>query len=141
MLASALWPELAGLFLVSFLAATLLPGGSEIALAAFMQQYPDAWWPALVIATIGNTGGGMTSYLIGRLLPNRRVPGRALHYAQRYGCVTLLFAWLPVIGDALCVAAGWLRFNPWASAVLMAVGKFVRYAAVAGGWRWLVGNP
>jgi membrane protein YqaA with SNARE-associated domain len=56
--------------------------------------------------------------------------------AQKYGTWSLLLSWVPLFGDALCVAAGWLRINVWRSLALFAVGKFLRYLVVAGGWAW-----
>ena len=119
-----------GLFVSSFLAATLLPGGSEFVLAAVLHVDPQQYWPALGVATLGNTLGGMSSYLIGRIIPQRTELKGTL-WVQRYGSPVLLGAWVPIIGDPLCVAAGWLRINPWLSALFMAVGKFARYLAVA----------
>ena len=89
-----------------------------------------------VVATIANTLGGMTSYGIGRVIPNK-AEGRALAWFQRYGEWALLLSWVPLIGDAMCVAAGWLRINPWLALLMMALGKFARYLAIAGGWLWL----
>jgi membrane protein YqaA with SNARE-associated domain len=119
------------LFASSFLAATLLPGGSEVVLFAVIKFNPQETWPALAVATLGNTLGGMSSYLIGRLIPQKREI-KGIEWVQRYGSTVLLLAWVPVIGDPLCVAAGWLRVNPWWSALFMAVGKFARYLVVAG---------
>lgn len=62
---------LAGLFLASFLASTLLPGGSELVLLALLAAHPEQAWPALLLATLGNTLGGMSTYALGRLLPQR----------------------------------------------------------------------
>jgi membrane protein YqaA with SNARE-associated domain len=125
-----------GLFVASFISATVLPGGSEVVLIALIHKYPEVIWRAVGVATIGNTLGGMTSYLLGRLIPNR-VRSMAIIYLNRYGYWALLFSWLPLLGDALCVAAGWLRFNPWYSLVLLAIGKLVRYVLIAGGWAWI----
>ena len=119
------------LFASSVLAATLLPGGSEAVLFGVIKMHPSQLWPALLIATVGNTLGGMSSWLIGRLIP----PGQELkgiETVKRYGSAALLLAWVPVIGDPLCVAAGWLRINPWVSALFMAAGKFARYLLIAG---------
>ena len=124
-----------GLAISSFVSATLLPGGSEVVLVALVQKFPEAFWRAILVATVGNTAGGMTSYALGRLLPNR-VEYRAIIHLHRYGYWALLLSWLPIVGDALCVAAGWLRFNPWLSALLLAAGKCARYALLAGGWAW-----
>ena len=127
--------SLAGLFALSFLAATLLPGGSEIALFAFVKGHPDRVTDALVLATVGNTLGGMTSYACGRFLPKwrrlERVPQMDL--VRRYGSASLLLAWAPLIGDLLCVAAGWLRTNWLAAMLFMAAGKGARYVLIAAG--------
>ena len=123
---ASLW----ALFTASFLAATLLPGGSEAALYGVLKLHPDQYWPALGVATLGNILGGMSSYLIGRIIPQRKeLPG--LPAARKYGSPVLLLAWVPFIGDPLCVAAGWLRLNPWLSALFMGFGKFARYVAIA----------
>lgn len=125
----------AGLFLASFAAATLLPGGSEFVLIAVIHKHPEAVWQAVGVATAGNTLGGMTSYAVGRLIPNR-AQHKAIIYLHKYGYWSLLFSWVPLFGDALAVAAGWLRFNPWLALALFAIGKLVRYALVAVGWNW-----
>jgi len=122
--------SLTALFTSSFLAATLLPGGSEAVLFAILRLHPDLLWPALAVATVGNTLGGMSSYLIGRLLPTLR-DVKGLAHVQRYGTPVLLLSWVPLLGDPLCVAAGWLRLNPWLAAAFMAAGKLARYLAVA----------
>lgn len=125
---------LAGLVAASFLAATLVPLPSEAALFAYLQLHPERAALAVAVATAGNTAGGMTSYLIGRFIPERtksRLDPRALHYLKRYGAPTTLLAWLPIIGDALCVAAGWLRVNWLAALGFMAAGRLARYTVVA----------
>lgn len=121
------------LFVASFVAATILPGGSELVLIAVIHRHPDTLWQAVLIATLGNTLGSLTSYALGRLLPNR-VEHRIIPTLQRYGYWALLLAWLPVVGDALAVAAGWLRLKPWPVTAAFATGKLFRYAVVAGGW-------
>ena len=118
------------LFSSSFLAATLLPGGSEAVLFGVLKLHPQQIWPALGVATLGNTLGGMSSYLVGRLVPQKKdLPG--LPAMQRYGSPALLLSWVPIIGDPLCVAAGWLRLNPWLALLFIAIGKFARYVAIA----------
>ena len=124
--AASLWT----LFASSFLAATLLPGGSEAVLFGVLKLHPGQLWTALAVATLGNTLGGMSSYLIGRLLPQKQTL-KGLATVQRYGTSVLLLSWVPVVGDPLCVAAGWLRLNPWWSALCIALGKFARYWLVA----------
>ncbi|MPZ42813.1 MAG: DedA family protein [Betaproteobacteria bacterium] len=131
---TSLW----ALFAASFLAATLLPGGSEAALFGVLKLHAGLYWPAIAAATLGNTLGGMSSYLIGRLLPaadthaaGKRTRARAVDYARRLGSPALLAAWVPILGDPLCVAAGWLRL-PWPAVMMfMALGKLGRYLFVA----------
>lgn len=118
------------LFISSFLAATLLPGGSEAVLFGVLKLHPDELWLALGVATLGNTLGGMSSWLIGRLIPQKG-ESRALARVQRYGTPILLLSWVPIVGDQLCVAAGWLRLNPWLCALFIAAGKFARYWIIA----------
>jgi membrane protein YqaA with SNARE-associated domain len=123
---------LAGLFLASFLSATLLPGGSEAVLLAVVLRHPDQVSAALLLATAGNTLGGMTTYGMGRLIPAASGPaevgdGRAArrtHPAAGLG---------PLIGDALCAAAGWLRLAWLPCTLWMALGKGARYAVVVAG--------
>lgn len=119
-----------GLFASAFLAATLLPGGSEIAFAAYVQWQPGASGLALLVATLGNTLGGLTSVWLGRRLPEapagRHFP-RLDRWMQRYGAPSLILSWLPVVGDALCVLAGWRRV-PWLPAAgWIGLGKGLRY--------------
>jgi len=123
------------LFAASFIAATVLPGGSEVVLIAVLHKHPEALWQAVAVATVGNTLGGLTSYWVGRLIPNR-VHHKSIIYLHRYGYWALLFSWVPLVGDALAVAAGWLRFSPWISLAAFAAGKLFRYLLVAGGWAW-----
>ena len=123
---ASLW----ALFLSSFLAATLLPGGSEAVLFAVLKLHPGQYWLALAVATLGNTLGGMSSYLIGRIIPQKQEL-RGLQEVRKYGSPAMLLSWVPVIGDPLCVAAGWLRLNPWLAAFFMGAGKLARYLAIA----------
>ena len=122
--------SLGALFLSSFLAATLLPGGSEVVFAGVLATGAASLWPALAVATVGNTLGGSSSYLVGRLVPDRKLGGRALEWVRHWGAPVLLLSWVPIIGDALCVAAGWLRLNIWWSVLFMALGKFGRYYVI-----------
>jgi len=122
--------SLGGLFVSSFVSATLFPGGSEVLLWALIRDDGSLFWPAIAVATIGNTLGGMSSYLLGRLFACR-APFRTIAWVRRYGIVALLFSWLPVVGDGLCVGAGWLRMNAWATTAAVAAGKLGRYLVVA----------
>ena len=124
----------ASMFGSSFLSATLLPGSSEALLIALLIAKKTSVYGLLLAASLGNTLGGLTNILIGRLLPLKR-QGRwhdtAMTWLHRLGPAALLFSWLPVIGDLLCVLAGWLRFA-WLPALLfLAVGKTLRYIVIA----------
>ncbi|MDY6981354.1 MAG: YqaA family protein [Pseudomonadota bacterium] len=207
------------LFLSAFLSSTLLPGGSEAVLAYLTQVQGDRLWLLLAVASVGNTLGGMTSWLVGRIiairypaeqviLPKRQSTGasdmlweglsaatsrtpagspmkspptkqsdegrvtrdeekqnqlgapvgrvrgthpgeamgerglprhsslvprpsaKAVERLRRWGTPVLLLSWLPVIGDPLCVAAGWLRVHWLLSLILIGIGKTARYAVV-----------
>ena len=124
---------LGGLFLASFLASTVLPVSSEPLLWAFLQLHPGELWPALALATVGNTAGGMTSWWCGRFLPRWQKFDQLQHQERvvRWGSPALLLSWLPVVGDALCLAAGWLRLHWLPCCLFMAAGKFARYGLVA----------
>ncbi len=125
-----------GLFISAFVSATILPGNSEIVLIAVLAKHPETFWLAIAVATVGNTLGGITSYWLGRLIPDK-ADNRALNWLRRYGSSLLLLSWVPLVGDAICVAAGWLRLPAWRSALLLAVGKLVRYLGIAGAWAWI----
>ena len=126
---SGLW----GLLAASFLSATILPGGSEALLWGFLQLHPGERWAALALATLGNTAGGMTSWWCGRVLPKWQRLESIPHKdkVERRGSPVLLLAWTPLIGDALCVAAGWLRLHWLPCCAFMAIGKLARYWLVA----------
>ena len=131
-------PGLAGLFLSSFLASTLLPGGSEAVLLWMAHQAAAPAFSLLLVATTGNTLGGMTSWGIGFWLQGRfshreRLQAkqqRALQRLEKHGAPLLLLSWLPLIGDPLCLAAGWLKISPLLAALFIALGKASRYAVL-----------
>ena len=137
-----LFAACAGLFWSAFLAATLLPGASEIVLVALLAEGVGEPWLLVVVAGVGNTLGSVVNWVCGRFLlhyADRRwfpVPPRHLDRAtgffNRYGVWTLLLAWWPLGGDALTVIAGVLRVPLLRFAILVAIGKFARYAVVAG---------
>lgn len=131
----------AGLFLSAFLSATLLPGASEATLIALIVKSAEPVAGLAVVATIGNTLGSVVNYACGRFLrhfENRRwFPASAVQVQRagkgflRYGVWTLLFAWLPVVGDALTIVAGALRTPFPTFTILVFAGKLVRYVAIA----------
>ena len=125
---------LGALLLVSFLSATLLPLGSEAALFGLLKLNPELFWPAMGVATIGNTLGGAVSWWMGwaahRAVDKARhgpTELRALGWLNRFGPKACLMSWLPVIGDPLCAVAGWLKFPFWPCVGYMAIGKLLRY--------------
>lgn len=125
---------LSTLFVVAFLSATLLPVGSEAALFGLLQLNPELMWPAVAVATLGNTLGGAFTWWIGlaaHKAVNKARHGptelRALAWLNRFGPKACLLAWLPIFGDPLCAVAGWLRFPFWPCVGYMAIGKLIRY--------------
>lgn len=135
---SALLLAYAGLFAWSFLAATVLPLSSEVALVTLVRAEGRVALPVLV-ATAGNYLGAYTTYWLGRraaaALAGRREEGggdgRAARLLARYGQPALLLSWVPVLGDALVVAAGALRVPFAGFSFWVVLGKGLRYAAVA----------
>jgi membrane protein YqaA with SNARE-associated domain len=124
---------LLGLFVVSFAAGSILPVPSEFALFGYLKLEPHNFWQALIAATAGNALGGLSSYWIGRFLPQRAnaISTETMQRVKHFGSPILLLAWLPWIGDPLCVAAGWLKLNVWQCVLFIAAGKFIRYYVVA----------
>jgi membrane protein YqaA with SNARE-associated domain len=86
---------------------------------------------AVAVATVANTAGGMTSYLVGRLIPQRSPDARALAWVRRHGAPITFLAFLPIIGDALVFAAGWLRIHWLGALAFSAAGRLARYAVIA----------
>jgi len=106
-----------GLFLSAFVSSTLFPGGSEVVLGVLAAERHYDPWLLLAIASFGKHPRG-THHLAARLLLARRFPledhlskhrQRALAWLRRWGSPALLLSWLPVVGDPLCFAAGFLR--------------------------------
>lgn len=128
------------LFAGSFLASTLLPGGSEAILLYAVNSNPENQAFYWFIATVGNSLGGMSSWLIGWWVA-RRFPGQVLKDSRqreaveriaRRGSPILLFSWLPVVGDPLCLAAGWSGTRVIPSALFITLGKGIRYTILLG---------
>ena len=128
------WLAYGSMFASSFLSATLLPGSSEVLLAGLLIAGKVSLGGIIAIAALGNTLGGLTNIIIGRCLPVKQ-QGRwhytATAWLHRLGPAALLLSWLPVIGDLLCVLAGWLRFAWLPTVFFLAVGKTLRYVALA----------
>ena len=127
-----------GLFLSAFISSTLFPGGSEVVLGALASQSRHDPWLLLAIASLGNTLGALTTWLLGYLVAHRlplearlsEKRRRALARVRHWGSPALLLSWLPVVGDPLCFAAGFLRLPFFASLLFIALGKITRYAVI-----------
>ncbi|MDI9228979.1 YqaA family protein [Serratia bockelmannii] len=122
------------LFGSSFLSATLLPGSSEAVLVALLIAQKGSVYGLLLAASVGNTLGGLTNIFLGRLMPPKgqgRWHDTAMTWLHRLGPAALLLSWLPVVGDLLCVLAGWLRFAWLPSVLFLAMGKTLRYIVIA----------
>jgi membrane protein YqaA with SNARE-associated domain len=125
---------LSTLFFVAFISATLLPLGSEPALFGLLKLNPELFWPAVLVATAGNTLGGMVDWWLGYgaheavdRYRHSRSHVKALEWLERLGPKGCLLSWLPLVGDPLCAVAGWLRLPFWPCVLYMAIGKFCRY--------------
>lgn len=128
------------LFLVSFLASTILPLGSEWLLVTMILQGNDPS-SSVIVATAGNYCGACTTYWIGihgssflitrvmRIDDNTRK--RAERFYAKYGSWSLFFSWAPVVGDPLCLVGGLLEVGFVRFSLLVFSGKLVRYVAVA----------
>lgn len=133
--------SLPALFLNAFIAATILPAASEAMLWIMVANDPAMLWPAIAVASAGNTAGAVVNWLLGRYLARfstrrwypltQQRQERACAWFQRFGLWSLLFAWLPVVGDPLTVVAGVLRVRFPAFLFLVALGKTGRYVVIA----------
>lgn len=125
---------LSTVFVVAFVSATLLPLGSEPAVFGLIKLNPHLFWPAILVATAGNTLGGMVSWWMGlgahKVIDKYRHSAthlRALEWLEKLGPKACFFSFLPVIGDPLCAVAGWLKMPLLPCTGYMAAGKFARY--------------
>jgi membrane protein YqaA with SNARE-associated domain len=131
--------ELWGMFVSAFISSTIAPGGSEAVLAYMVtnQVQPIVW--LISVATVGNTLGALTTWWLGYLAAKKypaesvldKNKQRALNWIKHWGNWSLLFSWLPVVGDALCFAGGWLKLPLFFSISLIFIGKLFRYLMIA----------
>jgi membrane protein YqaA with SNARE-associated domain len=135
---------LSTLFFAAFVSATLLPIGSEPVLFGLLKLNPELFWPAIGVATLGNTLGGMLDWWLGYgahqvadKYRKSRTHLKALDYLQRLGPKACLLSWLPIVGDPLCAVAGWLRMPFWPCAGYMLIGKFLRYVTMTTVLLWI----
>lgn len=127
-----------GLFLASFLAATVVPFSSEVIFSAMVFSGLDPW-TCVWVATLGNWLGGMTSYYVGLLgkiewiekyfhIKKEKMENYTIRI-QKYGDWFAFFSFVPFIGDVIAVATGFFRCKWWKVAISMLLGKFARYVA------------
>jgi membrane protein YqaA with SNARE-associated domain len=132
------------LFVVALISATLLPLGSEPVLFGLLKLNPELFWPAMVVATAGNTIGGAISWWMGygaerafeKVKHRKPSELKAMAWLERFGPKACLLAFLPVVGDPLCALAGWMRLPFWPCVGYMAIGKFLRYVIYTGALLW-----
>ncbi len=133
------WFDLGGLFVSAFVSATIAPGGSEAVLAYLVAEGRHPALQLVGIATFGNTLGAMTTWGLG-VLTAKRYPvaallpeksRKALDILSKRGAWALFFSWLPVVGDALCFAGGWLKLPLLSGTLIILLGKLGRYGAIA----------
>ena len=128
-----------GLFVSAFVSSTLAPGGSEAVLAYLLLNGEHVPIYLVIVATIGNTLGALTTFYLGHIAsakyPPKKISPQHFYKAnvliQRYGSISLLMSWLPVLGDVLCLVAGWLRLNFFKALFFITLGKFARYFLIS----------
>jgi membrane protein YqaA with SNARE-associated domain len=136
---------LSTVFVIALLSATLLPMGSEPAVFGLVKLNPELFWPAVLVATAGNTVGGAITWWMGygaevayeKVRHRKPAELRALKWLERFGAKGCLLAWLPVVGDPLCAVAGWLKLPFWPCVGYMAIGKFARYVTMTAALLWV----
>lgn len=134
-----------GLFVISFVAATLAPLGSELFVTALVAGGYNSWL-VLLVATAGNSLGSLFNYYVGKwggdFLFSRWIHlepaklAQAQRFYQRWGAPALFFAWAPVIGDALTLVSGTLRLNLFSFCFWVVLGKALRYLVLIGLVAW-----
>ena len=130
-----------GLFLIAFGAATILPLQSEWVVVGLLLDGNHPWEVVVLIASLGNILGSTVNWLLGRSFvqfqdkswfpANRKNLARATDWYHRYGRLSLLLSWVPIIGDPLTVVAGVLREPLWSFTLLVGIAKIGRYLALA----------
>ena len=131
--------DIGGLFISAFVSSTIAPGGSEAVLAYMVANGHYQVEMLVFVATIGNTLGAMTTWFLGvmaakkypvsTLLPANKQ--KALDLVSKKGIWTLFFTWLPIVGDVLCFAGGWLKLPFLQACLIILLGKLSRYMAIA----------
>lgn len=136
-----------GLFIASFLAATILPFGSELVFVTLITMGLDPWI-CTIVASIGNWLGGMTNYYLGKLGKTEWIERylkvkkekiyKVQHWLDGKGASMAFFSFLPVVGDVIAIALGYMRANVYIVNISMFAGKFARYILIMYGLNWII---
>ena len=127
------------LFLSAFISATLFPLGSEALLIYDIKEGYNIYF-LVIVATIGNSLGSLLNYFLGlkgeeylveKKLINEKVILKSKSYFDKYGSISLLFSWLPIIGDPLTFVAGILKYDLKKFVIIVTIAKFLRYLFIA----------
>ncbi len=136
-----------GLFLACFLAATILPFGSEVVFTGLLMMGMNTWG-CVIVAAVGNWMGGMTNYYLGRLgkvewiekylKVDRGKIDKMQHWLEGKGAAMAFFSFMPVVGDLIALALGFMRANVYVVNIAMFLGKFARYVLIMYGVDWII---
>lgn len=136
-----------GLFLASFLAATILPFGSEFVFSGLLLAGMDGW-TCVIVASVGNWMGGMTNYYLGKLgkiewiekylKVKREKIDKMQKWLEGKGAIMGFFSFLPIIGDLIAITLGYMRANIYTVSISMFIGKFIRYVLIMYGIDWII---
>lgn len=128
---------LLGLFIGTFLAATILPFSSDALYIAILFATRNPWG-CLAVGTLGNWLGSVTTYWLGRCASwdflvkhfkvNRKTLEKQKSRIDKYGVWLALICWVPIIGDVIAIALGFYKTPATATTVLLLIGKFARFA-------------
>lgn len=135
---------LLSIFVISFLAATLIPLTPTPFVIGLIKLNPEMFWPVVLVATLGNTLGGCVDWLMGYGAKSlydhshkNASYGKVMSWLKKFGPKACLLSWMPVVGDPLSVAAGWLRLSFWPCMFYMLIGRFGRFLFIAVTITWL----
>ncbi|TEW55647.1 DedA family protein [Psychromonas sp. RZ22] len=120
------------LFTSGFISSTLFPGGSEVLFVYYLAQEPTLKWGFFLAVTLGNSLGAIVTYLMGYYIQfgqqkaAEKYP-KTLIFCKKWGNTALLLSWLPIIGDVICLFAGWLKLPKYTAFINIVIGKGLRY--------------
>ena len=131
---------LSTVFLVAFLSATLLPMVSEPVVFGLVTISPSLFWPTMLVATAGSSLGSAVNWWMGygsvqlaQRMDSSFAHTKALQWLSKLGPKACLLAWVPLVGDPLCLLAGWLKMPFWRCLFYIVLGKYVKYVLMTAG--------